>query len=161
MILRAGFETFEFSTGQQKQRNLDSISFASRDEALRWLKHLGCLHSTALIRLRDYVRRYWEDPETYRVTNHYGLERMAELLYLRRIVVIYSLHLTSSGELPSAEATAAPAFPLSERTQRAASAPAAPPPVNDPPTFSPNVDQSAQAAALVSAAADGKAFCPE
>jgi len=51
-----------------------------------------------------------------------------------------------------------PPFPLSQRQPREASAP---PPVFDPPSFSPDVDLVAQAAALVAAAAQGIPFCPE
>lgn len=50
------------------------------------------------------------------------------------------------------------AFPLSDR-RPSSSAPSSPTP--DPPSFSPNIDQSAQAAALVAAAAAGVPFCPE
>jgi hypothetical protein len=49
-------------------------------------------------------------------------------------------------------------FPLSERQPRDAAPPA---PVIDPPSFSPNVNLSVQAAALVAAAASGTPFCQE
>jgi hypothetical protein len=49
-------------------------------------------------------------------------------------------------------------FPLSDRQPRAASSP---PPVIDPPSFSSKVNLSAQAAALVAAAASGVPFCLE
>jgi hypothetical protein len=51
-----------------------------------------------------------------------------------------------------------PPFPLSDRQSRVASPP---PPVIDPPSFSSKVNLSAQAAALVAAAASGTPFCPE
>jgi len=50
------------------------------------------------------------------------------------------------------------AFPLAERQSRET---APPPPVADPPTFTSKVDPSAQAAALVAAASEGRPFCPE
>ena len=49
-------------------------------------------------------------------------------------------------------------FPISNRQTRDASPP---PPVLDPPSFPPDVDLSAQAAALVAAAAQGTPFCAE
>jgi hypothetical protein len=49
-------------------------------------------------------------------------------------------------------------FPLSDRQPRLASPP---PPVIDPPSFSPKVNLAAQAAALVAAAASGAPFCLE
>jgi hypothetical protein len=73
-------------------------------------------------------------------------------------VVIGQDYPVSSGQTAQKAATLAPAFPLSERSSRAPS-PAPPPPVNDPPTF--NGDGTAQAAALVNAAADGTPFCAE
>ena len=52
----------------------------------------------------------------------------------------------------------APPFPLSDRQSRVASPP---PPVIDPPSFSSKVNLSAQAAALLAAAASGIPFCLE
>ena len=49
-------------------------------------------------------------------------------------------------------------FPLADRQPRAASSP---PAVVDPPSFSPDADLAAQAAALVAAAASGAPFCLE
>lgn len=50
------------------------------------------------------------------------------------------------------------AFPLGERQPRIASEP---PPMVDTPIFARNIDMSAQAAALVAAAASGTPFCQE
>ena len=50
------------------------------------------------------------------------------------------------------------AFPLSNRQPRIASGP---PPIVDMPIFSPNLNMSAQAAALVAAAVSGTPFCQE
>ncbi|HEY4767154.1 MAG TPA: hypothetical protein VIH75_26030 [Candidatus Sulfotelmatobacter sp.] len=52
----------------------------------------------------------------------------------------------------------APPFPLSQQQPRGTSPP---PPAIDPPSFSSDVDPSAQAATLVAAAASGAPFCPE
>ena len=161
MILRLGFETFDFQTGQQKQRDVDTLTFGSQSDALRWLKQVGVLHSIHMRQVRSFVARYWADPETYRVTDHAVLERLATLLYNRRIVIMTDLQLTSSGEPAAESEPASPAFPLSERTQKTASNSSTPPPTNDPATFSPNSDAAAQAAALVAAAANGTPFCAE
>jgi hypothetical protein len=161
MILRLGFETFDFQTGQQKQRDVDTLTFASRSDALRWLKQVRVLHSAEMRQVRNFVARYWADPETYRVTDHAALERLAVLLYQRRIVVMTDLQLTSSGEPAAGPEPASPAFPLSERTQKTASNSSTPPPTNDPATFGPNSDAAAQAGALVAAAVNGTPFCAE
>jgi hypothetical protein len=47
-------------------------------------------------------------------------------------------------------------FPLADRQPRGSSSP---PPIIDPPSFSPNADLSAQAAILAAAAASGTPFC--
>jgi hypothetical protein len=52
-----------------------------------------------------------------------------------------------------------PAFPLSDRSRRGASAAASRQPIVDPPTFSSEMDSAAQAATLVAAAATGAAAC--
>jgi hypothetical protein len=58
----------------------------------------------------------------------------------------------SGGDAPNV------AFPLADRQPRIASGPA---PMIDAPVFSPKLDMSAQAAALVAAAASGTPFCQE
>lgn len=58
----------------------------------------------------------------------------------------------TGGDAPSA------AFPLANRQPRIASQP---PPMVDAPVFAPNIDMSAQAAALMAAAASGTPFCQE
>ena len=63
-------------------------------------------------------------------------------------------------EISEVRTTVEVPFPLSKRTRPAASLPVGSP-ATDPPTFSSDVLFAAQAAALVSAAAEGKPFCPE
>jgi hypothetical protein len=151
MILRFGYRTYEFQEGRE-------IRFGSTEDALTWLKHLGYPDAELIKRLRECVTRYSGDPESARLTDHQVLERMAVLLYSRRITVIGREQRTSSAPPAASTASPAPAFPLSERSPRAATAPP-PPPAADPPTFGPN--GAAQAACLVAAAAAGTPFCQE
>jgi hypothetical protein len=152
MILRVGFQVFEFSEGRD-------LRFGSTDDALSWLKRLGLPDSDLMTRMRELLRDHAGDPDSARLTDHQVLERLAGLLSSRRIIVIGREQRTSSGQPAEKAESSAPAFPLSER---ATAAPAsAPPPPTEPSTFDPNVDAAAQASALVAAAADGKPFCPE
>lgn len=161
MIVHVGFQTFEFRLGPVDLEDQETLYFPSREDALKWLKRMGFLHSNLIVRLRSYVARYCDDPETFRVTQHYSLERLANLLYLRRIIVTYVEERAVAGSPTPVTAAPAPAFPLSERSQRDASTSSQPPPDTDAAMFDPDVDAAVQAAALVAAAADGKPFCPE
>jgi hypothetical protein len=156
MIVRAGFQTFEFQRALELPKPL---TFSSYEEALNWLKQISSQYPDMTSRFRDYLTRYSDNPETHMLAGHEAMERLAQLLYLRRIVVIVRQEATG-GQPSAATPAAAPAFPLSERSQRATSG-SVQPQTSDPPTFGPNADGSAQAAALVAAAADGKPFCPE
>ena len=153
MILRVGFQTFEFQQGRE-------IRFGSMEDALNWLKHLGFPDSDLILRLREYVARYSGNLESSRLTDHQVLERMAVLLYSRRVVVIGREQRTASPPSQGAStAPTAPAFPLSERSGRASTA-SSPPLAGDSPTFDPGL-AAAQAAALAAAAAAGSPFCQE
>jgi hypothetical protein len=156
MILRDGFQSYEFMQALELPRPL---FFATPDDALKWLRNLVSQRPEMLVRFRDYVSRYSSDPETFRVTDHVVLERMSNLLHSRRVVVTCREYRAASG-MPASVQAPAPAFPLSERAPREASA-SSPPQQTEPPTFSPDCDPNAQAAALVAAAQDGKPFCPE
>jgi hypothetical protein len=106
--------------------------------------------------LRDLVEGQFSLPLP-RSSNDSVLHEIAELL------VSGQLHLHEK-KLPQLRAGVPKeqkhvAFPLSDRRSSSSSAP--PPPAIDPPSFSANVDHSAQAAALVAAAAAGVPFCPE
>ncbi len=152
MILRAGFQSFEFQEGRE-------LRFGSTQEAANWLKHLGYPDSDFVAKLRELMTRYAEDPADSRMTDYQVLQRVAALLYSRRIVVI-GREQRSSGQAAAATAAPPPAFPLSERAPRASTA-SSPPPASDPPTFGPNAAAAAQASALVAAAAAGTPFCQE
>ncbi len=153
MILRSGFQTFEFQEGRE-------LRFGSTREAANWLRHLGFPDPDLVIKLRELVTQYSEDTADSRLTDDQVLERLAILLYSRRIVVIGREQRANSGTPAAAAAGPAPAFPLSERAPRTAPPPA-PPPASDPPTFGPNASATAQASALVAAAAAGTPFCQE
>lgn len=156
MILRAGFQTLEFLDALELPK---PVSFANYEDALNWLRQLAFQHPDLNSRFREYLTRYSDDPEIFRLTDFQAMERLALLLHSRRIVVI-AREFRTGGGTPSAAAAPAPAFPLSERAPKTPSS-TYQAPVNDPPTFSPDVDGAAQANALVAAAADGKPFCPE
>ena len=157
MILRDGFQSYEFMQALEMPRPL---YFATPDDALKWLKNLVSQRPEMVFRLRDYIGRYSSEPESIRITDHVVMERMANLLHSRRVVVICREDRAASGTPASVQAPA-PAFPLSERTTRETTATTAPPQQAEAPTFSPACDPNAQAAALVAAAQDGKPFCPE
>jgi hypothetical protein len=156
MVLRAGFQTFEFLQALELPKPL---SFSTADDALKWLKGLAFQHPDLIPRFREYLTRFTEDPETFRLTEQQAMERLAVLLHSRRTVVIAREYRAAGGR-PSASTEPAPAFPLSERAPKAPAV-TYQPPVNDPPTFNSDIDAAAQANALVAAAADGKPFCPE
>jgi hypothetical protein len=160
MIFHVGYQTFEIRPGLESLIDKETLYFDSRDDALKWLKRLGFLQSNLIVRLRDFVARYCNDWETHRVTNDYLLERLATLLYLRRVVVTSREFRTSGGSPTPTTQAPPPPFPLSERTSRDPSSSTAAH-ESDSSVFDPNSDGSAQAAALVSAAADGTPFCSE
>jgi len=97
------------------------------------------------------------------LTDHQAVERMAALLYSRKVVAVAREQGVGAGAAaPAPKAAAiAPAFPLSERVRRAPTASSKPEPAEDPPTFKPRLDAVVQAAALVAAADQGKPFCPQ
>lgn len=156
MVIRAGFQTFEF---QQALELPKPLTFNSSGDSLRWVKNLVSAQPELVSRFREYLTRYSNDPESFRLTDHQVLDRLAALLYSRRIVVVVRQE-RSSGQPNAKSQSPAPAFPLSERPVRGSSA-SSPPPASDPPTFYPNIEAAAQASALVAAAAEGKPFCPE
>jgi hypothetical protein len=158
MILRAGFQTFELRRAFELPKPLN---FGSRDEAFKWVKQLGSLHPETMHRFREYLVRFSDDPECFRLTDHQAIERMAELLYSRKVVIVMQEQRAGSQGATSKAAPIPVAFPLSERTSRRPTTSSKPAPAEDSPTFDPKVDAVAQAAALVAAANEGKPFCPE
>jgi len=160
MIHRLGFQTFEFQLGREEPDDGYLLAFTSSDDALGWLKHMELREPNLLLRLRKYVIRDWADPETFRSTDHAALQRIADLLYIRRMTVVCREQRTSSGDPSGSSVSAPPAFPLAERQQRTASDPA-PRTTTEAATFGANSDAAAQAAALVAAATNGTPFCEE
>jgi len=150
MILRVGFQVFEFAEGRD-------LRFGSNEDALSWLKHLGLPDADLMVRLRELLSRQSSDPDGSRLTDHQVLERLAAMLYSRKIVVI-GREQRNSGQPAQKPPSTTPAFPLSERAPAASTASPPPP---DASTFGPNAAASAQAAALVAAAAAGTPFCAE
>jgi hypothetical protein len=158
MIIRAGLQSFELQRSFELPKPL---TFASYDEALVWLKRIGFSDPQTILGFREYLRRFSDDPECFRLTDHQAVERMAALISSGKVAVVVREHGGGSAA-PAAKAPAAPiAFPLDERVSRAPSASFKPAPAEDPPTFDPKLDSVVQAAALAAAADEGKAFCPE
>ena len=85
------------------------------------------------------------------------IEQIADLLVADRLH-IHAKEMETIAAGGTVESDQSVAFPLADRQSRET---APPPPVSDPPTFSPKLDSSAQAAALVAAASQGQPFCLE
>ena len=152
MILRDGLRTFEFLERRE-------IRFGSTEDALNWLKHLGAPDSDLISRFRELLSHYAGDPDTSRLTDDQVVEKLAVVLYSRRILVICRDNPASSGQ-PAQKAASPPlAFPLSERSSSPPSS--SPQPASDPSTFGPDCSAAQQAAGLVNAAATGSPFCAE
>ena len=158
MTLRSGFQSFEFQRAFELPKPLN---FGSHDEAVKWLKQVGFLHSGAVQRLREYLARLADDPECFRLTDHDAIEKMATFLYARRVVVVAREQRAGSDGSTAKSAPIPVAYPLSERVTHAPSSSAKPVTVEDPPTFDQKNDPVVQAAALVAAANDAKPFCAE
>ena len=158
MIFRAGFQTFELQHGFELPKPL---IFGSREEALKLVKQIGTPYPDAIGRFREYLVRFSDDLECFRLTDHDTFERMAELLYSRKVLMVVREDRSHSGAAGSKGQSTPVAFPLAERAPRQSTVSSQPAPVEDPPTFDPRVDTVAQAAALVAAAKEERALCPE
>jgi len=157
MIIRAGFQRFDLQRSFELPKPL---TFDSHDDALKWLKQVASLYPVAINGFRTYLTRLTDDVECARLTDHDAVDRIAELLYTRKVVIV--MREEGSGGSGGTPTPAAPpiAFPLAERAPRTSTAPP-PAPAADPPTFDQRNDAVVQAAALVAAASDGKPFCEE
>ena len=154
MLVRTPYQTFEFDQARE-------LRFGSLEDAQNWLQHIGCSEADVIRQLRDLLSQYAADDADGRLSDRQVVDRIAMLLYTRRIAVTIREHRTASAKPAQAAPAPAPAFPLSERTSRPAAASGPPPTQNDAPTFGPDNAASAQAAALVAAAASGAPFCEE
>lgn len=92
-----------------------------------------------------------------RVADDTVIEQIADLLIADRLH-IHAKEMETIAAGGAAVSDQSVAFPLAERQSRDT---APPPPVSDPPTFSPKSNPSAQAAALTAAAVAGIPFCQE
>jgi len=158
MTLRSGFQIFEFQRAFELPKPLN---FASHDDAVKWLKQVGLLHPGSVQRLREYLARMSDDPEGFRLTDHDAIEKMAGMLYARRVLVVAREQRAGSDGSTAKSEPIPVAYPLSERITHAPSSSAKPVTVEDPPTFDHRNDPVVQAAALVAAANDAKPFCAE
>jgi len=159
MIFRVGFQSFEV---QQTLELPKPLTFKSRDEALSWLKSLALREPLTTLRFREFLSRFSSDPEFGRFSDHDALDRMAELLFSRKVSIVAREMRSGAAAKPAETQTAAAAFPLSERSSRRGATTSSPPAaVEDPPTFDMKMDGVAQAAVLVAAANEAMPFCPE
>jgi hypothetical protein len=119
MIVRAGFQTFEF---QQVFELPKPLFFDREEDARSWLRQLWSQDPGFIVRIREYLMRESGDESVFRLTDHEAIERLAVLLNSRRVVVIRRETRRSAGgpPVPRAEKIAPP-FPLSDLKQRAAS----------------------------------------
>lgn len=119
MTVHDGLQTFEFQERFELPRPLN---FATHDDALAWLKRVTREDQNLTRRLRGYLSRYCEDGDISRMSDHQAVERVAALLYSRRIVVIARKTWTSGGAPPRIEEEVGPPFPFAERKARQAPA---------------------------------------
>jgi len=105
--------------------------------------------------LQDLVRHNISTSPFFHLS-HDALLRKIEQLFISGRVHVHKkpreVRSGSGGDAPNV------AFPLADRQPRVASQP---PAINDAPIFAPNVNMSAQAAALMAAASSGAPFCQE
>ena len=158
MNIRVGHDTFEFYKKPDIPRILD---FGSQDEALRWLKGLRDRHADAIVRLQEYAARSAEDPDFARLTEQQTLERLAMMLYYRRIVVLAREQRATAATPAERTESSPPPFPFAKRDRRAQTSSTPAPQPKDPTTFEGNLDAAALASTLVAAAANGSPFCQE
>ena len=158
MIFRDGFQSYDFQLFFELPKPL---TFASQDDALKWLKQFISHHPDAVLRFREYTARLSDNLESFKSTDQDAIEGMAALLYARKLAVIVRREAGGATGATAQPAQTAPAFPLSEHRPREASVALKPAPVSDPPTFDAKIDPVLQAGALVAAAAEGRPFCPE
>jgi hypothetical protein len=102
--------------------------------------------------IRDLLRKQVMIPPA-RVADGAFVQLVENLMMSGRLHIHRKQREVSAG---SGQQEQSVAFPLADRQPRGSSAP---PPIVDPPSFSPNADLSAQAAVLVAAAASGTPFC--
>jgi hypothetical protein len=116
MVIQTGYQTFDFLKESEIPRPL---RFSTEQDALHWLKNQSSQHADLMPRLREYLARHAADAGGSRLTDYQVIERMALLLYSRRVVVIARANRTAGGKPTPREEVVAPPFPLSERKQRA------------------------------------------
>jgi hypothetical protein len=130
-----------------------------RSSARQWLQQFETGVHKALA-MRTLL---WEEGSGWplsRMSDEEIMNRIADLLVSGRLHIhVPPARPVSAGGSAASEPEAP--FPLSERQPPRTQAVASSAPVSDPPTFPSDLDGSAQAAALVAAAASGQPFCPE
>ena len=118
-----------------------------------WLQDLKT-HTGKMWLLQDLVRRNISTVPSH--LPHDAFVRKIEQLFICGHLHVHKKRIKAGGGVGGEERNVP--FPLQDRQPRVASGPA---PIVDLPVFSPKLNMSAQAAALVAAAASGTPFCQE
>ena len=118
-----------------------------------WLQDLRT-HTGKMWLLQDLVRRNISTGPSH--LPHDAFVRKIEQLFASGRLHVHKKRMEAAGGTGFEERNVP--FPLQDRQPRIASGPA---PIVDMPVFSPKLNMSAQAAALVAAAASGTPFCQE
>ena len=158
MQIRGGFDTFEFKKPSEVAKPL---GFVTEEHALKFLKQVGGSDASAVRRLREYAESLSE-MEPARLTDEEGLQKLAQLLFTRRIVVFRDKVKETRGGAGTAVTAPVVAFPFAERVRSNGQTATTPPAkIAELPTFSQTVNPAAVATALRAAAAEGAPFCSE
>ncbi len=138
-----------------------TVAIQDRFSPRQWLQRFGGDAARMLVLRRLLVEESGAG-ELSRMSDQLVIEQIAGLLASGRLHLHrLAMPVASGGQSQdSDDAEKLVPFPLSERRPRAPGASSREPSL-DSPTFSPNINPAAQAAALMAAADQGKAFCPE
>jgi hypothetical protein len=160
MIVSDGLRTCEFCWSHERQKKGKVLEFRTIEDASSWLTSLRIQRRSFVSEISNLLA-YHAEMDTFRLSDQQVIEEAALLLQSRRLVVICQKEEQQYTYAPPAkEPIKLTPFPLPQHTAPRP-APIAAPAEVPPPTFSPNVNFAAQAAALMAAANSGAPFCPQ
>jgi hypothetical protein len=116
MTIDSGLQTIEF------HRSFDApkvLTFSSREGACTWLRHLYSRTGNSATQYRQFLSRCLDRGSVSRLSDDEAVQRLADLIYRRQIVILRRVRITSSGTGSKAAEEVAPAFPLSGHKRRA------------------------------------------
>jgi hypothetical protein len=135
------------------------VPYHDRAAARQWLEPLS-RSFMGMRSLRAVIAAQASGRDSFRLSNQEILNEVSQLLSSGRLHVHSASPRRSGGS--SGSAAPAESKPVLVAPSKPRSGPSAGPALtSDQPTFGSPVDASAQAAALTSAASEGKPFCPE